>query len=197
MNSCKDEHISSDEGDVWITNKYGDFEVFLDETEFISEEVKSLNNHGIEFVKRGEIRNAEIKYLEALKIEPNNPTILNNLGNIEKVKKNYEKSIMYYEKSLIASDSLYYSSAVNLGLLSNELHSYSRAIKLFEFVILKSKNPSQKAIAYLSLCNAYLSSGQCEKGKSVLKKSQKYLKINEKLAARYKYLEAKLIRCFK
>ncbi|HTO36532.1 MAG TPA: hypothetical protein VLZ72_09845, partial [Flavobacterium sp.] len=95
MFSCKTENKSNDEIDVAITNKNGQIDVFYNDEEFQSKEAANLNFDGVELAKNNEFNRAETKFLEALDIEPNNPTILNNLGNIEKFKNNYDKSKKY------------------------------------------------------------------------------------------------------
>ncbi len=41
--------------------------------------VQILNNQGYSYLLRGDLRNARRKFLKAYELEPNNPTILNNL----------------------------------------------------------------------------------------------------------------------
>lgn len=195
--SCKKESVLINENEAWTVNKDGEIDVFLDEPGFSSIEAKTLNFTGIEFLQKEDFNNAEANFLKALTVEPGNPTVLNNLGNMEKRKKNYDKSKIYYEKSLIASDSLYYSPALNLAVIDHMNENYPHARKLLEFVISNSSNASHNAIAYLLLCDNYLSLGECEKAKTVLKKSENLFKTNEILIEKFKYLEAKILRCFR
>ncbi|HUH50695.1 MAG TPA: hypothetical protein VLZ11_01170 [Flavobacterium sp.] len=195
MFSCKTENKSNDEIDVAITNKNGQIDVFYNDEEFQSKEAANLNFDGVELAKNNEFNRAETKFLEALDIEPNNPTILNNLGNIEKFKNNYDKSKKYYEKSLIASDSLYYNSALNLGIVNYKTEDFLKSIKLFEYVISKSPDSMQTAIAHYHLCYTYLSLNKCDKAKTELEESKKVFKNDKNFSDKFEYLETEIKNC--
>lgn len=90
-----------------IENDKGKINVYMGIDRFETKEFDRFNSEGIELSKKSEYEKAELIFLKALRIEPNNPTILNNFRNVKKHHNKYEESIKYYEKSLIISDSLY------------------------------------------------------------------------------------------
>jgi len=51
-----------------------------------------------------------------LTIEPDNPTILSNLGLNRHLAKDYQKAIALYQKAYQISDATYHMAAINLGL---------------------------------------------------------------------------------
>jgi tetratricopeptide (TPR) repeat protein len=195
MFSCKTENKSNEEIDVSITNKNGQIDVFYNNEEFKSKEAVNLNSDGVELAKKNEFNKAATKFLEALNIEPNNPTILNNLGNIEKLKNNYDKSKKYFEKSLIASDSLYFNSALNLGIVNHKTKDYLKSIELFEYVISKSPDSMQTAMAHYHLCWTYLSLNKCDKAKTELEESKKVFKNDKNFIDEFEYLETEIKNC--
>jgi tetratricopeptide (TPR) repeat protein len=195
MLSCKTENKPTEEIDVTITNNKGDINVYYNDDEFKSKEARNLNSDGVEFAKKKKLNQAESKFLEALNIEPNNPTILNNLGNIEKFKYNYDKSKLYFEKSLIESDSLYYNSALNLGIVNHKTEDFLKSKKLFEYVISKSPDSIQTAIAHYHLCMTYLSLDKCDKAKTELEESKKVFKNDKNFVDKFKYLQTEIKNC--
>ena len=156
MISCKPENNSNEKIDN-INNKEN-INIYFDNEKFETKKSEKFNSEGVELAKKNEFNKAEIKFLKALKIEPNNPTILNNLGNIKKFKNEYEESINYYEKSLIVSDSLYFNSALNLGIVFYKIKNYNKSLKLLEYVISKSTDLKLIEIAYYNIVLIYLAS---------------------------------------
>jgi len=68
---------------------------------FESTKAEKLNQEAIDYCKNGNTEKANELLLEALKIEPKNPTLYNNLGLIESHQKNHKKSISYFQKIII------------------------------------------------------------------------------------------------
>jgi tetratricopeptide (TPR) repeat protein len=135
--SCKNEKKSHGNNSN-LKNDKGNIDLYIGNEKFESKEADKFNSEGIEFVKKSEYKKAEIMFLKALENEPNNPTILNNLGNVKKFQNEYEESIKYYEKSLLVSDSLYLNSALNIGIATYKSKNYDKSIKLLEYVISES-----------------------------------------------------------
>ena len=60
------------------------------------DDVRSRVELGVLYSLNGKVDEAEILFKEALEIDPKNPSALNNLGNINYLKKDYEQAIKYY-----------------------------------------------------------------------------------------------------
>ena len=193
MISCKSKNNSNEKFEV-INNK-GNVDLYIGGEKFETKESDKYNAEGIELSKKNEFNKAEIKFLKALKIEPNNPTILNNLGNIKKYKYEYEESISYYEKSLIVSDSLYFNSALNLGVVSYYVENYNKSLKLLEYVRSESNNLKLIKIAYYNLTLVYIAMNECDKAKTEFKKVKKLFENDIQFIEQYEYLETKIKNC--
>jgi tetratricopeptide (TPR) repeat protein/DNA-binding beta-propeller fold protein YncE len=63
------------------------------------DDIKSRLELGVLYSMNGKIDDAEKLFKEVLEIEPNEPSALNNLGNIKYLKKEYNKAIEYYLKA--------------------------------------------------------------------------------------------------
>ena len=191
--SCKSENNSKEKKE--LKNSKGDVNVYFAKEKFETKESDKFNTEGIELVKKGEYKKSEIKFLEALKIEPNNPTILNNLGNVKKYQNEYNESIKYYEKSLIISDSLYFNSALNIGIVSYKTKNYAKSLKLLEYVISESNDLKLIEIAYYNLVLVYIRQDKCEKAKIELKKSEQIFKNNFQFVEHYEHLKSEIKNC--
>ena len=64
-------------------------------TFFKNNTANKLNSEGTRFLRNGAYLNAEEKFIEALKYESDNPTILNNLGNLTRDFGNEIKAIEF------------------------------------------------------------------------------------------------------
>ena len=126
--SCKSEN-NSKEKDSLESNKRN-IDLYITGEKFETKKADKLNLEGIELSKKSEYKKAEKIFLNALEIEPNNPTILNNLGNVKDYQNKYEESIKYYEKSLLVSDSLYLNAGLNIGVISYKTKNYNKSLNL-------------------------------------------------------------------
>ena len=191
--SCKTEKKSEENTIIKRDNK--NIDLYIGNEKFESKESGKLNLEGVELAKKSEFKKAEIKLLKALGNEPNNPTILNNLGNVKKYQNEYEESIIYYEKSLLASDSLYLNSALNIGIVTYKIKNYDKSLKLLEYVISESNNLKLIEIAYYNLVLVHLAQNECNKAKTELKKSEQILENNFKFVEQYEYLKSEIRNC--
>jgi tetratricopeptide (TPR) repeat protein len=191
--SCKTEKKSEENTIIKRDNK--NIDLYIGNEKFESKESGKLNLEGVELAKKSEFKKAEIKLLKALGNEPNNPTILNNLGNVKKYQNEYEESIIYYEKSLLASDSLYLNSALNIGIVTYKIKNYDKSLKLLEYVISESNNLKLIEIAYYNLVLIHLAQNECNKAKTELKKSEQILENNFQFVEQYEYLKSEIKNC--
>ena len=194
--SCKNEKKSHGNNSN-LKNDKGNIDLYIGNEKFESKEAYKFNSEGIEFVKKSEYKKAEIMFLKALENEPNNPTILNNLGNVKKFQNEYEESIKYYEKSLLVSDSLYLNSALNIGIATYKSKNYDKSIKLLEYVISESNNLKLIEIAYYNLVLVHLALNECDKAKIELKKLEQILENNFQFIEQYEYLKSEIRNCVK
>jgi tetratricopeptide (TPR) repeat protein len=188
--SCKSENNSKEKD-----NLESNIDLYITGEKFETKKADKLNLEGIELSKKSEYKKAEIMFLKALENEPNNPTILNNLGNVKKFQNEYEESIKYYEKSLLASDSLYLNSALNIGIVTYKIKNYDKSLKLLEYVISESTNLKLIEIAYYNLVLVHLALNECDKAKTELKNSEQILENNFQFVEQYEYLKSKIKNC--
>ena len=131
QNSKKDKKIYERKGedDIISTNEF-----------FASENANKLSREGVSLGLEGKYEEAEKIFEKALKAEPNNPVILNNIGLTYYNRGIYNEAIKYYNHSLEVSDSTSLMAAVNLGLTYYQQMDYTRALKIMNFTLQKSEN---------------------------------------------------------
>ena len=102
--------------------------------EINTKKVPKLITQALNFKKEGDLENAEIDLKKALKIEPNNFIVLNNLGNIYSLKNDLKKAKDFFLKAIkIKKD---YSNAIfNLALINEEMGDKKKAIELYKDAI--------------------------------------------------------------
>lgn len=97
--------------------------------------LRTLFNQARSYHKKGNLQMAENLYLKTLHLFPENPHILNNLGNIYNEKALYHEAIKYYELSLIYENSpnTHFNLAVALektGNIEKAIYHYEEALKV-------------------------------------------------------------------
>lgn len=166
--SCKDE-----------INKKKDFKnveqiVSSENILFENEEVNKINNEAIEYGKNGFPDKACELLLEAIKIEPNNPTLYNNLGLAYSLQNENKKAILSFQKSLLISDSTLLQAAINLSLEYNKIGQYQKAIKVSNFTITKTQNKQLEISARINKIFSLTQIKKCDEAKNELKKIENY-----------------------
>lgn len=139
---------------------YGDF--------FESQEASDLNKKGIELSKQGKYDEGKAAFLKSLEIEPNNPTIISNLGLINYYNYDYDNAIKFYKKSYEISDSTYHTAAVNLALTYYYVKEFSKGIEITNYVIEHENDKVVLPIAYIHRALNYIGNGDCFKAKDDL-----------------------------
>ena len=137
---------------------------------FENMEAQKLNDKAVYQLNRGNFNASERILFKALSLEPNNATILGNLGLNYDLKEDYNKAIEYYEKSLVVSDSTYLITGANLGLLYYQTKEYSKGIAILNYVIEKS---TESDLIFASIINRgynYLAMGNCKNARSDLER---------------------------
>ncbi|TDQ22886.1 tetratricopeptide repeat protein [Tenacibaculum caenipelagi] len=162
---------------------------------FKTEKGKRLNNEGVEFGKEGYTEKANELLLKADKIEPNNATILNNIGITYSHLNNYNKAIEYYLKSIKVSDSTYLNAGNNLSLNYFRTGEFEKGVEIANFVITKSNNKLQTAMARIHKSFNLTALGKCEKAKVELKKIEKLMAENSGLQNQVDLIKSKIKNC--
>lgn len=157
------------------TNEEIDFKnveqiVSTEDIYFENEKANRLNQEAIEYGKKGFPDKSCELLLEALKIEPNNPTLYNNLGLVYSLQNENKKSISSFQKSLLISDSTFLQAAVNLGLEYNKVGEYQNAINVLNFTIIKTQNKQLEIGARINKIFSLTQIKKCEEAKVEIKK---------------------------
>ena len=102
--------------------------------EINTKEVTKLITQALKFRQEGDLISAELNLKKALKIEPDNFIILNNLGNIYSTKNELKKAKNFFSRAInIKQD---YSNAIfNLALINEEMGNKTIAVKLYKDAI--------------------------------------------------------------
>lgn len=200
--SCKNENsdkirkdFQENNIDFSFSKNKKDNDIFNGGEEFKTKEASRMNQKGVNLVKKFDYAKAKIKFTKALEIEPNNPTILNNLGNIADLNDDLDKAITYFQESLAASDSLYINSALNLGVIYYRTKSIQKSIVLFNHVLSKSTNRNQRATAHFQLSKSYLEIGECSKARAELLSAKAVFRDVPEFNRKIKFVEGEIRNC--
>lgn len=178
-----------------IFHNDGRTSAYIGEDNFKIQKARLLNSEGISLAKDGFFQKAKFKFHNGLELEPENPTLLNNLGNAEHKLKNYYEAISYFEQSLKISDSLYLNASLNLGLLYWKDYEFEKSSRILEYTISKSTNEYEKAFAHLQLAKTYLDMNKCEKSKIALDRAKNGLKEISGFEEKLKKLASEIKNC--
>ncbi|WP_298903482.1 hypothetical protein [uncultured Psychroserpens sp.] len=186
--SCKDSSLPKTDlnntEQIVITNK-----------EFKFEKAEALNDEAVNYGKKGFSEKANKILLEALEIEPDNATILSNLGLVNSHLKNHDNSILYYQQALTISDSTYLSAGTNLSLEYFNIGEYQKGIEIADFVLKNTRNKYEEIGARIHKSFSLISKGECEKAKIELKIIKSYVNEIDNLEFQIKIIENKLKNC--
>ena len=173
----------------------GRVSVYISGDDFENSEANNLNNQGVNLAKDSYFEKAKLKFQNGLEIEPENPSLLNNLGNAEHELKNYQMAIKYFEESFKASDSLYLNAGLNLGLLYWKDYEFEKSAQVLEYVLLKSNKKYEYSVAHFQLAKTYLDMNFCEKAKQNFRKAKADWKQISGFDKRIQKLEEDMKNC--
>jgi tetratricopeptide (TPR) repeat protein len=139
LNSCNFASKSERQSDEKLYERQGEEDIVSLNEYFATDEASQLSRKGVDLGLEGKYEIAEKMFLKALKIEPKNPIILNNIGLTYFERGEYNKAIKYYNKSLTASDSTSLLAATNLGLTYYHQMDYARALKILNYTLENSQ----------------------------------------------------------
>ncbi|WP_313115277.1 tetratricopeptide repeat protein [Aequorivita sediminis] len=146
---------------------------FINNFKFKNREAEKLNDSGIQQIKNGKIRDAEKYFIQAYRLEPDNPVILTNLGNIYSKIGTAKMAIEYYQEALVSSDSTYFNAATNLGRVYCRNDQFEEAKQILDYIISITKDNKFITIAEYTLATVYIESKECNKANDL------YLKIKD------------------
>jgi Tfp pilus assembly protein PilF len=122
---------------------------------------------GVSHINRDQLKEAFIKFQEAIKLNPEDKRSLNALGYISARFKEYDKAVYYYKRA-ISIDPAYSEAMNNLGVTYLETKNWDGAIKYFRMSL---KNPlySTPEKAYSNLGYALYKHGDYVQAERTLK----------------------------
>jgi type IV pilus biogenesis/stability protein PilW len=124
---------------------------------------------GVSYLNKNQLKDAYIKFQEAIKLNPRDKYSLNALGYISARFKEYDDSISYYKKA-ISIDPNYSEAMNNLGVTYLELENWDEAARYFRMAL---KNPlySTPEKAYAGLGYALYKKGEYLEAEKILKEA--------------------------
>ena len=198
--SCKNPdktHEKSNEKSITVMTPVGvkKPQMFVGKEKFESKKASNLTNEGIQYVKKGEFLKAEEKFREALIYEPNNPTILNNLGNFEDYMGYKNKAISFYKQAFISSDSSYYNAIYNLGRIYCKLGEYQESERILNYILDNFDEPEHQSGSSHLLATVYVQLKDCEKAKIYYLMSKKMFDSVPELKTLSQELAEEIMAC--
>lgn len=137
----------------------------LTKFQFKGKKAAKLNQKGIRLSKNKHYKSGRAVFIKALKIEPDNPITLSNLGLNRYLAYDYENAIRYYKKSYNISDSTYHTAAVNLALAYYYKKESRKGIEIASYVIDNTMDKQNLAVARVHRALNYLGINDCQKAK--------------------------------
>jgi type IV pilus biogenesis/stability protein PilW len=122
---------------------------------------------GVSYLNKNKLKEAYIKFHEAIQLNPRDKYSLKELGYISTRFQEYDKAISYY-KSAISIDPDYSEAMNNLGVTFLELQEWDKAAKYFKMAL---KNP-----LYITPDKAHLNLGYALFKKGDYREAEKTLK---------------------
>lgn len=133
-------------------------------SQFTTQEALDLNSEGISLVNSGDISGARFKFEEGLNYEPDNATLLGNLGNCAYTEKDFTTAKSYFRQSINA-DSNYLNSIIMYASILYEENNDS-TMYWNQVVLRKSTDPAQLGLSHLRLAYEEHYRGNCDEAKS-------------------------------
>ena len=166
--SCIDD---SRKNNIYLNEGITKNDFFITNYTFKNREAERLNGLGIQEIKNGKIREAEKYFIQAYRMETDNPVILTNLGNIYMKIGTAKMAIEYYQEAMLNSDSTYFVASYNLGRAYCNNDQFNEAKEVLEYTISRTDDNMQIAIAEYTLATVYINTKECDKANRL------YLKI--------------------
>lgn len=160
--SCKNNSTKEE------TNNINEQHKILKGNSYKNTEANDLNEKGVDLSITGNYYEAQIAFKKSLKIEPDNPTTLSNLGLNNFMLYEYDNAIKYYQEAYKISDSTYHMAAINLGLTYYYKKDFNKGIEITTYVINNTTDTSILSTAYTHRALNFIGNNNCEKAKTDL-----------------------------
>ena len=157
-----------------------------------NDEFNELVDQATTLASEGKFKMARDLFDEAMKIDPNDPVLLNNYGNLEHRDKNFSQAIAYFQKSIDVSDNKYIVAYINLGKTYGLIGETEKSEEAYSFALEHTEVPYFKGLTYLHLAQYYLDYGVKEKGLESVLKARGFLKGDSYMENLLDSLENKL-----
>lgn len=156
--------------EIIIGDEKSDLDIFIGNQPFKNDEANRLNNLGIKYSKEKQYKKAEEYFIAAYRLEPTNPTILNNLGNIYRNIGTKKMALEYYNESFSFSDSTYFNAAYNMGITYSYMEEYEKSKEILELIVSRTKNENEKTLAEYEIVRVYVNQNKCSNAKNLYNK---------------------------
>jgi tetratricopeptide (TPR) repeat protein len=166
--------------------------ILIYDSNFKLGKANDLNRAGLKLMEENNSVEARKRFIKALAIEPDNPVILNNLGNLEFKEFQFKKAIEYCQKALVVSDSTYTIAGHNLGKTYGLIGEDKKSEEVYKFIIKKTKSTFLKGITYYNLADMYLEYGEIDKSYIALSYAKRFLSKYKDFKEELEKLELKL-----
>ncbi len=190
--SCID---NSKENSIYLNEGIKKNDFVITNYPFKNKDAERLNGLGVQEIKNGEIGEAEKYFIQAYKLETDNPTILTNLGNVYLEIGKSKMAIEYYQVAMLSSDSTYYNASYNLGRAYCNNDQYNEAKEILEYTISKTDDNMQIAIAEYTLATVYINTKECAKAERLYLKIKKSFDDFPNFQSSLDILEQKVKNC--
>lgn len=137
---------------------------YLGTAYFEKEETGELYKEGILASFNKNFPRAETKMKAALKLEPNNYSLLNGLGNIYANEERLNKSLEYYDKAIAVSDSIYPGVFLGISKIYAAQEEFQKALAALEYMtkIVNNEDYILQVMTYHQLTGVKLALLDCE-----------------------------------
>ncbi len=128
--------------------------------------LSKFSKSGAIFERQGAYEEASHQYLQALKMSPNDTTLLYNLANVSLKRGQVGQAIDYYQKAL-AINPIHLDALFNLGVAYAESGNFASALGSYRKILgLAPGSPD----VYYRMANIYRQQGDCEQSQGYYKK---------------------------
>jgi tetratricopeptide (TPR) repeat protein len=162
--------------------------------EFTTQEALDLNAKGIESGTVGDWNQARDYFNEGLSYEPQNITLLSNLGNVEMLSGNSDEALKIY-KQCIALDTGYFNSYLNCSRILYDNGDQSGVIDFSDKVVRRSNDPMQLGVAHYMLAKVYLDQSKCDSARVHIQKSLEFITAGKQDATQSELLQEQINNC--
>ncbi|WP_157823652.1 hypothetical protein [Salegentibacter salarius] len=166
--------------------------VYKDDRFIFNKDIEKLHSGAMEFIKIGEDSLAKVQLEGALEIEPTNPILLNDLGNLEERTKDFERAISLFKEAIKSSDSIYFPAEYNLADLYAILGEQEKAEFHYNHIIKKHRNDFLNGLAYRGLAEMYIDYGYQGKAKEMIIKAKESMENYSDFVSNFNVLEKRI-----